>query len=103
MNTAVERRVDLIFVVSRIMVLPQTVMNTIGTHLDEHEEIPILFCNPFFDQLKSLPGLGINLSQQVLFIISTKIGHVHQIISDGYFNLLHDTSKISVRLIRLLR
>ena len=85
------------------MVLPQTMMNTVGTHLNEHEEIPIFFCNPFFDQLKALLGHRINLAQQVLFIIGTEIGHIHQVIAYSGFNLLHGRGRIGVGLIRILR
>src|SRR5579872_39434 len=73
-------------------------MNTIGSHLNKHEEIPIFFRDPLFYQFKPLFGHGINLTQQVFFIVGAEIRHVYQVFADNSLNFLHRTGRIRIGL-----
>src|SRR5258708_2500547 len=102
MNILVERRVDFVLMMGWIMIFPQAVMNTVRTHLHEHEEIPVFFRDPLLDQLKAFLGHSVNLTKQVFFIVCTEVWHIHQVLADGSLNLLHDGSGIGIRPIGIL-
>src|SRR2546430_17152937 len=78
-------------------------VNTVSTHLNEHEEVPVFLHNPLFDELKTLLGHGINLAQRIFFILCGEIRHIHQVFTNDSFNFLHHGSGICIRAIRILR
>src|SRR5579859_4711156 len=86
---------------ARVMILPKAVMNAVGTHLNKHEEVPILFHNPLFDELKTLLSHGVNLTEQVILIIGTEVWHIHQILANGGRYFLHHRRGIGVGPLRI--
>src|SRR5436305_11525701 len=78
-------------------------VNTISTHLNEHEEVPVFLHDPLFDELKTLLGHGINLAQQVFLIFCAEIRHIHQVFTKDSFNFFHYRGGIRIRSIRILR
>src|SRR5439155_3678659 len=71
-------------------------MNTVGTHLNKHKEIPVFFSNPLFDQLKTLFGHRINLAQEVILVIGTEVWDIDEIVANGSLDLLHDGGRIGI-------
>src|SRR5436190_12594845 len=78
-------------------------MDTVGTHLHKHKEIPVFFSNPLFDQLKTLFGHCINLAQEVILIIGTKVWDIDEIVANGSLDLLHDRGRIGIGPLRVFR
>src|SRR5947209_19132876 len=72
-------------------------VNAVRPHLDEHEKIPVFFCNPLFDQFKALFGHAIDLAQQVILILGAEVRNIYEIIAHGGPNLLHRGSRIGIR------
>src|SRR5579885_3190303 len=102
-NAVVQAGIDLVPVVRRVVELPQAVMNAVGSHLHEHEEIPVLLHEPAFDQLEAFFGHGVNLAQQVILVLGAKIRHVDQVIAHDGLDLPHSGSRIGVGFIRIFR
>src|SRR5579884_182807 len=78
-------------------------MDTVGTHLNKHKEIPVFFSNPLFDQLKTLFGHRINLAQQVILVIGTEVWDVDEVVANGGFDLLHNGGRIGIGSLRIFR
>src|SRR2546429_4401011 len=76
-------------------------MNTVSTHLNKHEEVPVFLRDPLLDKLKTLLGHGIDLAQQIFLIVCTEIWHIHQVFTDGSLYFLHSRGRIGVRFIRV--
>src|SRR5579883_386374 len=100
-NALIIGGMDFVFMMSGIVILPHTMMNAVGSHLDKHEEVPILLNQPLFDQFEALFSHRINLAQQVVLVIGAEIGHIHQVFADNGFDLLHGGGRIGVWSLRI--
>src|SRR5581483_2621931 len=102
-DALVIRGVNLVFMMGGIVELPHAVMDAVGSHLDEHEEIPVFFRDPLLDQLKTLFGHGVNLAQQVIFVVSAEVGNIYQVVAHRRLDLLHDGRGIGIGSLSVFR